>query len=464
MSTIFGGLTSALGALQAQQYALDITQQNIANVNTPGYSRQGVKFTPGSGNPGTSGGCIPTVSVESFRDRFIDYRIAQELPSQNEYDTVSQALQQIDGILNGQGGTSLQSALSSFFNSFSSLANNPDDLSLRQNVLSQANDLANQFHSIYDSIQKVQVSQDQAVSDTVNQINAVTQKIAALNPQVAAAQAQHSDDESSLSDQRQQLLDQLSGLADVSYFETESGAVTITTGQGSVLVIGDQSSSLQTATLPGTSMNQVVLNGTNITSEFQSGKLGGLLKVRDQNIAGYLNTLDDLAAGLIARVNAQHASGSDMNGNAGGDFFTPFVQPWPGNNSGAAHSISVAITDPQAIAAAESGAGQGSNANAQALAGIKDETLFLPDNFTLNQFYAGLLETVGSDYQAADNGSQTQGQILLQLQNQRDSLAGVNLDEEALNIVKFQKAYEASARLAQVWNSLADEVMKLVGS
>jgi flagellar hook-associated protein 1 FlgK len=407
---------------------------------------------------------VPTVSVESFRDRFIDYRVAQELPAQSEYDTVSQALQQIDGILNSQGGSGLQSSLSSFFNSFSALANNPNDLSLRQNVVSQANSLANQFHRTYDSIQKVQTSQDQAVTDTVTQMNAVIEKIAALNPKVAAAQAQHSDAESSLRDQRQELLDQLSGLADVSYFETEAGAVTVTTAQGAVLVIGDQSATLQSATVPGLSMNQVLLNGTNVTSDFQSGKLGGLLKVRDQNIAGYLNTLDDLAAGLIERVNSQHALGSDMYGNAGGDFFTPFVQPWPGNNTGAAHSISVAITDPQAIAAAESGAGQGSNANAQALAAIKDEQLFLPDHFTASQFYASLLETVGSDYQTADNGSKTQSQILLQLQNQRDSLTGVNLDEEAVNVVKFQKAYEASARLTQVWNSLADEVLKFVGA
>lgn len=464
MSTIFGGLTSALGALQAQQYALDITQRNIANANTPAYSRLRAAFTPGSGAAGTPGGCVPTVSAESFRDRFIDHRIGQELPSQYEYDTISQALQQIDRVLNAPDGTGLQTAISDFFNSFSSLANKPDDLSLRQNVLSQANVLTSRFHSIYDSIQRVQVSQDQAVPDTVSQINTLTQKIAALNPMVAAAQAEHSEDESGLRDQRQQLIDQLSGLADVSYFETESGAVTITTRQGSVLVIGDQSSSLQTATIPGLTMNQVVLNGNNITAEFQSGKLGGLLKVRDQNIDGYLTKIDDLAAGLIARVNEQHALGSDMYGNAGGDFFTPFIQPFPGDNSGAAHSISVAIIDPQAIAAAESGAGQGSNANAQALAAIKDEGLFLPDHFTANQFYASLLETAGADYQAADDGSITQAQILLQLQNQRDSLIGVNLDEEAVNIVKFQKAYEASARLTQVWNSLADEVLKFVGA
>jgi flagellar hook-associated protein 1 FlgK len=464
MSSIFGGLGNTLSALQAQQYALDITQKNIANASTPGYSRQRVVFTPGDTTGGTSGATAPTVSVDSVRDRFIDGRIGQELPGQGEFNSTSQALQQVDGILNPASGKDLQSALSSFFNSFSALANAPDDLSLRQNVLSQASGLSDQFHRVYDSIQAIQLSQDRSVSDTVNEINSVTQKIAVLNARVSAAQATHSVEESVFRDQRQELLDQLSSLADVSYFETESGAVTVSTGGGDILVVEDQSRSLQATTLPDTTMTQVVLDGKNITADIQSGKLGGILKVRDQKIAGYLTVLDDMAAGLIERVNAQHVLGSDLNGDAGGDFFTPFVQSWPGNNSGAAHSISVAITDPQLIAAADSGAGPGSNANARALAGIKDETIFYPDTYTINQVYAGLISTVGSDYRAADDGLKTQEQVLLQLQNQRDALSGVNLDEEAINLVKFQKAYEASARLAQVWNTLADEVINLLGA
>ncbi len=465
MSSIFGGLQNVLNALQAQQYALDVTQRNVSNVNTAGYSRLRVSFTPGGDDTGgLRWASAPSVSVESFRDRFIDYRIAQELPGRGGFDTISQALQQIDGILNAQDGNDLQTALSDFFNGFSALANAPDDLALRQNVLAAATRLTNQFHRIYSRIQSVQLSQDRAVSDTVTDINSVTRQIAALNARVSAAQAVHSADESSLRDQRQLLLDQLSGLADVTYFETESGAVTVTSGQGDALVVADQSWDLQATTIAGESMTRIVLEGKDVTSSFQAGKLGGLIQVRDQQIASYLTSLDDLAAGLIERVNAQHALGSDLEGNDGGDFFTPFTPPWPGNNQGAASSISLAISDPKLIAAAERGAGPGSNANAQIIAAIKDEALFLPDDFTISQFYAGLVSAVGLDYKAADDGLNTQDQLLLQLQNQRDSLAGVNLDEEAVNLVKFQKAYEASARLAQVWNTLADEVINLLGT
>ncbi len=464
MSSLFSSLTNALGALRAQQYALDITQRNVANATTPGYSRQRVQFTPGDVFDGLAGGFAPTVSVESFRDRFIDYRIAQELPGQAGYDTISQALQQVDGILNPADGKDLQSAFSDFFNSFNSLANSPDDLSLRQNVLAAATRLSDTFHRVYSGIQKIQLFQDAAVSDTVGEINGLTEQIAALNARVAAAQDVHSADESGLRDQRQQLLDKLSSLADVAYFETESGAVTVTTGKGDALVVSDQSWGLQATTVPGENMTRVVLNGKDITSSFQSGKLGGLLKARDEYLAGYLTTLDDLAAGLIERVNAQHMLGSDLDGNAGTSFFVPFIQPWPGNNAGAASSISVAITDPRLIAAAESGAGPGSNANARAIAGIQDEPLFLPNNYTISQFYAGLISRAGSDYKAAGDGLNTQDQLLLQLQNQRDSLTGVNLDEEAVNLVKYQKAYEASARLAQVWNTLADEALNILGT
>lgn len=459
-STIFGGLTNVLGALQAQQYALDLTQKNIANASTPGYSRQRPEFTPGGDGNLAYGSAAPSVSVVSYRDKFIDYRVAQELPGQGEFDTVSQALQQVDGILNTQNGKDLQSALSGFFNSFSALANAPDDLALRQQVLAQAGQLAARFHDVYTSVQNVQMSQDRAVPGVVDEINNLTKQVADLNAKVAASQATNASDASIYRDQRQELLDKLSGLADVSYFETESGSFTVTTSQGDVLVLEDQNRNLMATTLPGFNMTQVVLDGKNVTSQFQSGKLGGLLKVRDQNLAGYLTTLDNLAAGLITRVNAQNAAGWNLNGIAGGDFFTPLTA----GSAGAAHDISLAITDPRLIAAAALGAGPGSNANAQLLAGIRDDASFLPGGLAAHEFYAGLVSSVGSDYRAAADGSKTQEQILLQLKNQRDSLSGVNLDEEAVNLVKFQKAYEASARLSQVWNSLADAAMNILGA
>jgi flagellar hook-associated protein 1 FlgK len=170
-----------------------------------------------------------------------------------------------------------------------------------------------------------------------------------------------------------------------------------------------------------------------------------------------------MAATFISRVNTQHSSGSDYNGAAGGDFFVPFVQPVPGDNSGAARGMTVAVSDPKRIAAAAAGAGVGDNRNALLLAGIKDETIF-GSGVTANQAYAGLLASLGDDLRGADELAQTQSQVLTQLQNQRDSFSGVNLDEEATNIIKYQRAYQASARFVQVLNSLSDEVINLLGS
>ncbi len=463
MSTIFGSLSAAARALQAQQFGLEITQKNIANVSTPAYSRQRVVFTPTetSGDEGT-GSNVPVTSVETFRDGFIDFRISRELQGQGEYDSISSALQQIETLVNQTNGQDLQKSMSDFFNSWSTLANSPEDISLRQQVISQGGALAAQFQRIYGQMQDLQNAQDRSVANTVTDINDILKKIAQLNPQIQTAAANQSGDESSLRDTRQELLEQLSGLIDTSYFETENGAITVTTRQGQVLVIGNEASTMTTAPGPSGSLLQVSVDGTNITSKITSGKLGGLLQVRDQTIGGYLSSIDDLAAAVIAQVNDQHGKGSDYNGAQGGNFFVPFVPA--GSNKGAALAMAMAITDPKLVAAASLGAGPGSNGNAVLLASIKDQNLMDGGAETVTQNYADFIYKIGADIRSANDSLTTQQQILLQLQNQRDSSTGVNLDEEAVNIIKFQKAYEASARMVQVWSTLSDDLINLLGT
>jgi len=177
----------------------------------------------------------------------------------------------------------------------------------------------------------------------------------------------------------------------------------------------------------------------------------------------YLARLDDMAASLIESVNTQHALGADLAGQQGGSFFTPFTPLIPGSDSGAARSISVAITDPAKIAAAGLTEGPGSNANARLLAGIGDSKIVGSGTATLEQYYSDLVFIAGSQASTAKAASETQSNILLQLQNQRDSISGVNLDEEAVNIIKYQKAYQASARYITVLNDLTEEVLGILG-
>jgi flagellar hook-associated protein 1 FlgK len=465
MPTILSGLDIALRALNAQQLGLEITQRNVANASTPGYTKLRVSFEPatGSGMDSTQAVAgIEAATVDSFRNSFVEYNISQELQGQGEQQAAFDAVQQVEALFTDKSGRGLQSALSDFFNSFSSLSNAPEDPALRQQVLLKAGGLTQEFGRLYDRLKRVQLQQNQIVYDTVEEINSIASKIARMNTDIFSVQGSQTGDESAALDDRQRLLDHLSELVDISYFEDSSGTVTVETKQGALLVAGAQSKALEIAPSPQTGFYDVMQDGVDITSTIQSGKLAGALKVRDTTIPAYLKSLDDMAAALITDVNLQHASGSDLNGDQGGDFFTPFAQPAPGSNAGAARSISVAIADPKLIAAAGQGKGPGSNSNAQLLAGMKDEALpSLGD--TADQFYANLILRVGLDSQSAADGLQTQKNLVQQLQNQRDSFSGVSLDEEAVNIIKYQKAYQASARFVTVLNILSDDILRILG-
>ena len=466
MASLLSGLEVARQALQAQQYGLDVTQNNIANVNTSGYARQRVTFTPGEpleqiGYQASEG--VRVDSVQSARSSFLDYRVNQELSQQSQLDASSSALQQVESLFNENSNSGLQSSISNFFNSFSSLANTPEDASLRQQVLANGQAMGTQFKQTYEQLQSIQQSVDGQVADTVNQINTLSSSIAQLNVAVASSRGSDSN-ENSLRDQRQQLVDQLGGLVDISYCEDNAGNLTITTRQGALLVAGNTSNSWHTVKSPTSGNLLAVYSGnTDITSTIQSGTLGGLLDVRDSKVTSYLSSLDNMAAGIISQVNAQHAKGADLNGDPGGNFLVPFVQPAPGSNEGAARAISVAISDPDKIAAGEVGAGTGSNTNAKLLADIQNQPLLPGDSASLNQHYQNLIFTIGLDTQTAVDGLSTQNQVLTQLQNQRDSVSGVSLDDEAVNVLRYQKAYEANCQVISVLDTLTGDLMQMFG-
>jgi flagellar hook-associated protein 1 FlgK len=466
MPSLFASLGIARDALAAQQLALDVAQNNIANVNTPGYARQRINLVPGDPVAQIeyqAGAGVRVDSIESYRMRFLDHRVNEELQRQGELSASSSMLQQVESLFNETSGSGLQSAIAAFFNSFSSLANAPEDVTLRQQALARAEDLGAQFRQKYEALQSVQTLQDRAIADTVADINSIAENIAQLNVEILAASGSQSN-AGTLRDRRQLLVDQLAGLTEIAYYETESGSITIMSPQGISLVVGDRSIPWQVGASASGTMLEVMAGGVDITSKIQSGKLGGLLKVRDKNISGYMNALDDMAAAIIARVNAQHVQGEDMNGAPGGDFFVPFVPTVPGSSRGAARAMQLAITDPAQIAAAGAGAGIGSNANARKLAGIKDELLLSGNQATIDQAYTNLIFSIGRDTKTVVDGLETQNHILTQLQNQRDSAVGVSLDEEAVNIMRFQKAYQANARLINVIDLLTEEMINLLGA
>jgi flagellar hook-associated protein 1 len=460
MGSLFGALGTALSSLLANEGAIQVTANNIANANTPGYSRQQVNLTESAPliiGSLVLGSGVSLESVQSVRDQVLELQIQQQLQDQGQVNAFAGGINQVQALFNETQGSGLQNVLSQFFASLQSLSTDPTSLTLRQAVLDAGQNLADEFNSLASGLQQAQSGLDQSVPQTVGQINQLTSQIATVNAQIAQLQP-GAQTASGFIDQRNQLIEQLSNLVGVSVISANDGTVTLTTTAGTPLVVEQQSFALQSQVDPSSGLQHVFAQGVDITSSLTGGELGGTLQARDQAIPAVETQLDNLAAGLGSAFNAQSAAGFDLSGAPGGNFFVPFVQPSPGSNAGAAAQFGVAITDPSKIAASSDGTA-GSNGNALALAALQNQPLV--DGQTVTGYYASMIGSIGS--QAANALSQQQAEQLVvqQLQNQQASVSGVSLDEEAANLVQFQNAYDAAARVFSIVDQLTQTAISL---
>jgi flagellar hook-associated protein 1 len=453
MSSLNASLATALSGLIADQGALEATSNNVANANTPGYSREVpvlVASDPVVEDPLTFGSGVTLQNIESIRDPILESQIQQETQTQGQWNAQVSALQQTQ--TNFTTSTSdIGTAITNFFNSINQLATSPADLSQRQGVLTAADNLATAFNSTANNLSAQVTSLNAGVVQTVGQINQLTGQIAALNGQISGLE-DAGENAGTFIDQRTQAIDQLSALVDVSSITT-GNTLTLTTANGTPLVAGQQS--FQLSTQPVASGNDDVFSqGQDITGTIVSGQLGGDLQVLDQQIPAIQNQLDTLAAGLANAVNGVQTAGYDLNGNPGTDLFTP---P-PANGTGAAASFSVAITNPSLIAASSDGTA-GSNGNANAMYALNNESVI--DGQSPSDYYSGIVLNVGNDVSNATAEQSASGLVLQQLNDQDASVSGVSLDEEAANMIQYQQAYAASAQVITSINDMMYAVINM---
>lgn len=448
----------AVQSMLTDSGAMNVVSNNIANVNTPGYTREvaNLSETPPVTYAGLEYGTGVTLeNIQSVRDSVLQLRLNQETQNQGKFDTLSTGLNQIQTLFNEPAGSGLQNLISQFFNSFQQLSADPTNSGLRQAVISSAQSLAAGFNQTASALVTQQQDADQSVVQTTQQVNQLTAQIAQLNGQISESSG-GGQDANTFIDQRSQLINQLSQLVDVQSITADNGSLTLTTTGGAALVVGNQSFNLQTQINPATGFNDVYSQGTDITSSIQSGNLAADIQLRDQEIPSLSGSLDTLANSLATSVNTQNAAGFDLNGNPGGNIFVP-----PTGVAGSALNLTVAITDPNAIAASSDGT-PGDNGNATALANLQNQDIV--SGQTPINYYSGIVFQVGSD--AANASSQLSGEQLLvqQLQDQVNAVSGVSLDEEGANLVLYQNAYNASARVASIVASLFQTAIDMTGS
>jgi flagellar hook-associated protein 1 len=456
--SLTSSLNIAISSLIAEQGALNVVSNNIANVNTPGYTREVANLIEAPADSVRNlqfGTGVNLGSIQSIRDNVLQLRLNQEAQSQGKLDTFSTGLNQIQPLFNETSGSGLQSLISQFFNSFQQLAADPTNTGLRQAVIDDAQSLATGFRQTSSALETQQQNADQGVTQTVTQINQLTTQIASLNGQIATPTVP-GQNSNALVDQRALLINQLSQLVDVQAIPADTNSLTLTTTGGAALVVGQQSFNLSTQTNPATGFQDVFAQNKDITSSIVGGNLAGDLQLRDQEIPSLQTSLDTLASGIATSVNTQNAAGFDLKGNKGGNIFVA-----PAAGPGAAQSLAVAISDPNLVATSADGT-PGNNANATALANLQNQTII--SGQTPINYYSGIVFQVGNDAANASTALSSAQLLTQQLQDQQNAVSGVSLDQEGANLVQFQTAYNAAARVSSVIASLFQTTINMVGT
>lgn len=450
-------LSTATQALFAQELELQVTNNNIANVNTAGYTREVVNLSEAdptqSGNISIGNG-VNVEGIQSVQDELLTGRIQQQTSQESSANAQVSALNEIQTLFPSTG-SSVASSLSSFFTSLTALSTDPANAAERQTAISSAQTLVQQFNSVASGLSAASTTLDTTVGTDVAQINNLATQAASLNQEVVQQKAS-GQSTGTLSDQLNEVELQLAGLTNISVVHGAQGD-SISTGNGTPLVLDSQSYALQTTTGSDGHLQVLDTNGNNITSDITGGDLGGTIAVRDTQIPALESSLDTLANQFATSFNTAQTQGFDQNGNAGTALFTV-----PSTVSGSAAGIALATTDPTAIAASSvsGSASSGSNGNLSHLTAIQNAAL--SSGGTLTTLSSNLVYQVGSLTSNASTQSSSIQLSLTALKSQQGSVSGVSIDEESANLVRFQQAYEAAAKVITTIQSLFDTTINMI--
>lgn len=529
-----------LSGLNTAQVALNTTSNNITNVYTPGYNRQITIL----GESGVGNG-VQVDDVQRQFSQFVAGQLNRSQSASSALDSYQTQISQIDSLL-ADSKSNLSTLMQGFFSSLTDLSSTPSDPSARQGVIGAADTMTAQFRSLDGYLNDMQQGINSQIGDQVFQLNNLSKQMASLNQQISLAKARTGEAPNSLLDQRDQVVADMSKIADVELTVQDGGSYNITIGGGQTLVSGTNSFSLQAIASPSDPTRTVVgyqdgagnvraLDESSITG----GELGGLLTFRSETLDQTQNQLGQISVALAQGFNAQHAQGYDLNGDAGGDFFTigqPVAFSNANNTGGATLSASFssdlsgltandydvtysggtytvtpsdgsasftvtpdpstgalsfggmtvtvsgtpqngdsfqlqpvrraagqlqnAIHDTAKIAAAQKSGATGDNSNSLALQNLQNSKL-VGGIATLSQAYASLVGDVGNQANVVQANQTAQQGLTDQLSALQQSDSGVNLDEEAANLIRYQQYYQASAKIISTGVAVFDTVLNI---
>ncbi len=440
-------------ALHAGQLGIAVAGQNIANVNTPGYARQQLQISA------APGGGVTVDGIRSFRDRFVETRLQSETASNARLIARRDALTPVEAAFNESDAGGINSAMSKFFSSWRDLEAQPNSVPSRAVVIELGAALSAAFRSTARRLDESRSSAVSSLKPIVEEVNQLAGRVAELNGKITNADLANAN-VLELKDQRAEAARNLSELVGARSLENPDGSLSLTLGDGQSLVLGTHHATLAVSEniINGKSEITFTLDGT--ATVINDGSARGLIDAIAE-IDKQASALDALAASLFERVNSLHTSGTDLDGNAGENFF---VAPQGGANLTAATlNLNPALRqNPRLVVSSLS-----LNPNSTNIAGgIADLLNSAPANSnansqSLSSAFASIVGDVGAIVRATDDALITQGLVLQQVTMQREAVSGVSLDEEAINLLQYQKAYEAAARFIKIADEMTQTIIAL---
>ena len=446
-------------ALQAHQSAMNVASNNIANVNTEGYSRRRIELSAGRSiatPQGVLGSGVNIQGIERIRSSFIDQQLLNERPNFYQYEFKSTALNFIEDIFGEPSDFGLTRNMEDFFDSFHDLANDPESATARILVREKAVNLKNGFKRINRQLTDYRQQLNTELGQKVKEVNRLTTQIANLNEKIVNEEV-GGDSANDLRDKRSLLLDKLSKLVDVKTIENASGGINVIVG-GRHLVVDTQAQELALSVESATAIGpKVVFKNGGQVAGITNGSIKGILDIRDTQVADYLDQLDKLAVNIAQKINTIHSTGYNLDGITGTDLFDA-------NVTGAADfELNPAIiADANLIAASDALNEPGNNNIALSLANLQGSLVMNDGDFTFSDFYNSLISSIGSQAQGSNFFRDSFAITVEKLEYNRESVSGVSLDEEMVNLIEAQQAFTAASRIVTTEDEMMHTILNMV--
>jgi flagellar hook-associated protein 1 len=450
MNMISIGLSGTLAA----QLGLNMSSNNIANLMTPGYSREGVLIAS------LATGGVYTPSLIRFNDQYKTQQMWASNSQAGKYGATQTYLDQLEAAFGG-GDTSgdLSLGMDALFNSLQDASTDPTSSAYRDGVIHSADGMAQAFNNMSKVFTDQVKTLEQQRTSTVGQVNALSKSIADLNKQIAAAQASGSDT-SALQDQRDQAIDTLSQYADVRVVMQDNGTADVSLSGGQPLVQGSKASTMSVDRDPATGLQTISVQYGNQTFQVADdklgGSLGGLHDYEVNTLRPQMQALNDLKQQFADTFNAQLQAGYDKNGQPGKALFV--YDPASGNLS-----VDPSVTgDDLAFSGAPNSPGDTSNL--LKLIDVQNQKVTLPGigDVSFGSATAAMSGAIGAASQKNQQSAATAGKVRDQAVAAWQSVSGVNQDEEAVSLVQYQQMYQANMKVISVANQLFQTVMDSV--